>query len=129
MLDFRLDMLKERARAPDIQSLQTVADPQDGFAHVVRILQEQFIGGIAQWIGRRGFCMTFLAIFLRVYIRFAARKQNGRALIDAAGNFECSAILLPGSKADVDPQKYGEERHECSAILLPGSKAEWPSTH
>ena len=27
----------------------------------------------------------------------------------------CSAILLPGSKADVDPQKYGAERHPRTA--------------
>lgn len=27
----------------------------------------------------------------------------------------CSAILLPGSKADVDPQKYGAARHEKTA--------------
>jgi len=28
---------------------------------------------------------------------------------------ECSAILLPGSKADVDPQKWGAERHPKTA--------------
>jgi putative glutamine amidotransferase len=28
---------------------------------------------------------------------------------------ECSAVLLPGSKADVDPQKYGAERHAKTA--------------
>lgn len=27
----------------------------------------------------------------------------------------CSGVLLPGSKADVDPQKYGEARHEKTA--------------
>lgn len=28
---------------------------------------------------------------------------------------QCSAVLLPGSKADVDPQKYGEEKHSKTA--------------
>jgi putative glutamine amidotransferase len=28
---------------------------------------------------------------------------------------ECAAVLLPGSKADVDPQKYGAERHPQTA--------------
>src|SRR4029077_19352970 len=27
----------------------------------------------------------------------------------------CDAMLLPGSKADVDPQKYGADRHEKTA--------------
>src|SRR5713101_630954 len=27
----------------------------------------------------------------------------------------CDAVLLPGSKADVDPQKYGADRHERTA--------------
>jgi gamma-glutamyl-gamma-aminobutyrate hydrolase PuuD len=27
----------------------------------------------------------------------------------------CDAVLLPGSRADVDPQKYGAERHEKTA--------------
>src|SRR6266576_5048671 len=27
----------------------------------------------------------------------------------------CDAVLLPGSKADVDPQKYGADRHEKTA--------------
>lgn len=27
----------------------------------------------------------------------------------------CSAVLLPGSKADIDPQKYGAERHPMTA--------------
>ena len=32
---------------------------------------------------------------------------------------ECSAILLPGSKADVDPQKWGAERHPRTAPADP----------
>ena len=28
---------------------------------------------------------------------------------------ECDAVLLPGSKADIDPQKYGAERHAKTA--------------
>src|SRR5580658_8204735 len=28
---------------------------------------------------------------------------------------DCDGILLPGSRADVDPQKYGEARHEKTA--------------
>lgn len=28
---------------------------------------------------------------------------------------KCSAVLLPGSKADVDPQKFGQERHPRTA--------------
>src|SRR5215831_19257022 len=28
---------------------------------------------------------------------------------------ECCAVLLPGSKADLDPQKFGEERHPKTA--------------
>jgi putative glutamine amidotransferase len=32
---------------------------------------------------------------------------------------ECSAILLTGSKADVDPQKYGAARHEKTAAADP----------
>ncbi len=31
----------------------------------------------------------------------------------------CDAILLPGSKADLDPQKYGAERHEKTAAADP----------
>lgn len=31
----------------------------------------------------------------------------------------CSAILLPGSKADVDPQKYGAAQHEKTAAADP----------
>jgi putative glutamine amidotransferase len=31
----------------------------------------------------------------------------------------CSAVLLPGSKADVDPQKYGAARHEKTAQADP----------
>ena len=31
----------------------------------------------------------------------------------------CDAVLLPGSRADVDPQKYGAERHEKTAAADP----------
>src|SRR5690242_19249239 len=31
----------------------------------------------------------------------------------------CAAILLPGSKADVDPQKYGAEKHPATAAPDP----------
>ncbi|HLJ87590.1 MAG TPA: gamma-glutamyl-gamma-aminobutyrate hydrolase family protein [Candidatus Angelobacter sp.] len=31
----------------------------------------------------------------------------------------CAAVLLPGSKADVDPQKYGEQRHVKTADADP----------
>ncbi len=35
---------------------------------------------------------------------------------EAAKQFEgCDGVLLPGSKADIDPQKYNEERHEKTA--------------
>jgi putative glutamine amidotransferase len=32
---------------------------------------------------------------------------------------QCSAVLLPGSKADVDPQKYGAEQHPRTAAADP----------
>jgi putative glutamine amidotransferase len=32
---------------------------------------------------------------------------------------KCSAVLLPGSKADVDPQKFGQERHPKTARADP----------
>src|SRR5215472_14050692 len=32
---------------------------------------------------------------------------------------KCSAVLLPGSKADVDPQKFGQERHPKTAKADP----------
>lgn len=32
---------------------------------------------------------------------------------------QCDAVLLPGSPADVDPEKYGEERHEKTAPADP----------
>ena len=36
--------------------------------------------------------------------------------VEAAKQFErCDGVLLPGSKADIDPQKYNEERHEKTA--------------
>ena len=31
----------------------------------------------------------------------------------------CAAVLLPGSKADVDPQKYGAEKHQATAPADP----------
>jgi putative glutamine amidotransferase len=31
----------------------------------------------------------------------------------------CAAVLLPGSKADVDPQKYGAEKHPATAAADP----------
>jgi putative glutamine amidotransferase len=32
---------------------------------------------------------------------------------------ECAAVLLPGSKADVDPQKYGARKHPATAAADP----------
>src|ERR1019366_7922359 len=35
----------------------------------------------------------------------------------------CDAVLLPGSRADVDPQKYGADRHEKTALA--DAKRDW----
>ena len=35
----------------------------------------------------------------------------------------CAAVLLPGSKADVDPQKYGAEKHQATAPADPARDA------
>jgi len=34
---------------------------------------------------------------------------------------QCDGVLLPGSKADVDPAKFGAERHPRLRRLIPGA--------
>ncbi len=74
-----LDVLDQRAVAPDVQRLRAVADGEDGLAHVVRVLQKQLIDVVARRIGRGGAGMRRLAVLLRIDIGGRAGEQNAVA--------------------------------------------------
>ena len=63
-----LDVLDERAVAPDVQRLRAVADGEDGFAHTVRVLEKQLIDIVACRIRRGRAGMGRFAVLLRIDI-------------------------------------------------------------
>src|ERR1017187_7361243 len=61
-------MLLERTGAPDVERLQTVADAEDRLAHVVGVLQEEFVGIVTQTIGCGGLGVARGSVFFGIDI-------------------------------------------------------------
>src|ERR1035441_8391070 len=68
VIDWRLDVLQKRSAAINIQYLQAIANAEYWLAHVVGILQEQFIDGIALGIGSIGLGVLGSVVLSRVYV-------------------------------------------------------------
>src|SRR5215471_20351786 len=79
MVHIGLNMLDQSAGPPYIQRLESVTNSKNRLAHVVCVLQKEFVSSIAQWIGLSIFRMLFFAVFLRINICLAAWQENGRA--------------------------------------------------
>ena len=75
----RLDVLDERAGAIHVQNLQTVADSEDWLAHVVGVLQKQFVHGVARGVGLFGLFVLWLVVFRGINVGGAAGEQDGLA--------------------------------------------------
>src|SRR5208282_842780 len=92
MLHGRLDVLDEGSVAPDVERLGSVADGEDGLAHVVRILQEKLVEVVARRIGRGGFGMRRLAVLLRIDVGGRAGEENPIAGFGQLGGFDVGEI-------------------------------------
>ena len=80
-------MLQKRARTINIENLQAIADPEYGLVHVVGVLQEQFVNGIALGIGGDGLGMLLCSEFCGINVGFASRQQYGIAALNQLHNF------------------------------------------
>ena len=92
VIDRRFDVLHQRPAAVDIQSLQTIANRQDGLAHVVSILQQQFIDGVAARIGSGSLRVAGSAVLGGIHVSFTARKQHGVAALNQLHDFGGSLV-------------------------------------
>ena len=76
MIDRRLQILNQRAIAPDIQGLRAVADAKDRLVQVEGVLQQQLIGGGARRGQPRRTQGWRFAISLRIHVKAAAGQQD-----------------------------------------------------
>jgi len=85
-IQYRLQILNERAVQPDIQCLSTVADRQDRLVEVECILQQQFIDCGSAGIGGAAGRDPLFAVVLRIHIKTAPRKKNALGSGEEARN-------------------------------------------
>src|ERR1035437_2151484 len=78
----RGEILQQGSAAPDVQHLGSEADGEDGFAHVVGILEEQFVDVLAREVGWRALFDGLLAILLGIDVGAAARQESSLAVGD-----------------------------------------------
>ena len=76
MIDRGLQILNQRAVAPDIQTLSTVADGQDRLVEVEGVLKQQLIHGGPGRVGLAALGNWIFAKSLWVNIVAAARQQD-----------------------------------------------------
>jgi hypothetical protein len=108
------EVLDQGAAAPDVEHLGSETDGEDRFAHVVGVLEEEFVDVLAGQVGGIGFGLGFGAVFLRVYVGSGAGEEDSLAVGDELGCFrrlliqwdfygfcaaplDCSGVVLPGA--------------------------------
>ena len=80
-------MLDQGAGAVNVQNLEAVADAQHRFAHVVGVLQQQLVDGVAASIGGGGLRITRRVVLGGIDVGFASRQQHGVAALDQLHHF------------------------------------------
>jgi hypothetical protein len=108
------EVLDQGATAPDVEHLGPEADGEDGFAHIVGVLEEELIYILAGGVGRAAFGIGLLAVFLRVHVGGGAGKEDALAVGYELG---CSCRLL------IQLYFYGlcSAAFEGLRVLLPGA--------
>jgi hypothetical protein len=79
-------VLNQRASTPDVEDLDAEADGEDGLVEIVGVLEEELIDVFAGAVGGGALGDRILAVFLRVYVGWAAGKKDGLAGVNEIGN-------------------------------------------
>ncbi len=86
------EVLDQRSAAPDVEHLCAETNREDWFAHVVGVLEQEFVDVFAGRIGGIALLDRLLAVFLRIDVRAAAGQQNALAVRDEFGG--CGRRLI-----------------------------------
>jgi len=110
------EVLDDGAAAPDVEHLGAEADGEDGFAHVVGVLEEELVDVFAGLVGGRTLFDWLLAVFLRVDVGGAAGQEDALAVGDEAGGGG-------GRIAERDLDGLAATALDGGGVLLPGAAA------
>ena len=75
-------VLNQRTGAVDVEALQTVADAENGLAHIVGVLQQEFVDGVAARVGGCSVGRARGAELGRVDVGVAAGQKHAIAALD-----------------------------------------------
>jgi hypothetical protein len=81
-----LEILNERAFAPDVESLGAVADGKDGLVEIERVLEQEFVDGGAGRIGGAAGGDGFFTVTFGVDIEAASGQKHTLRSSEQAGN-------------------------------------------
>ena len=116
MIGRGLNMLHQRATAPYIKGLQSVANTKNGFPQIIGVLKQKLVSRIAQLVRSRGLRMSGCVEFLGIDIGLAAGKQTAEhpVALRAISSGELANDITTGSP----PAASTARRYAGNARLL-----------
>ncbi len=88
VLDGGLDVLDESSVAPYVEGLGSVADGEDGLAHVVRVLKKELVDVVARGVRGGGAGIAVLVVLLGIDVGGRAGEENAVAVFCELGGFD-----------------------------------------
>ena len=113
-----LDVLNERAVAPDIERLSAVADSKNGLLEVECVLQQELIDGGAGRVGLTTLGDWIFAKPLRVNVKAAARKQDALNTLEEAGDAVLAFVQGNDDGGNTRRVECGKIRRQRTLVVL-----------
>jgi hypothetical protein len=109
-----VEVLNQRAAAPDVEDLDAEADGEDGLVEVVRVLKEELIDVFAGVVGGGALGDGFLAVLVGIDVGGTAGEEDGLAGVDEVGDFDWG-----GEKGDLNG--LAATALDTRSVLRPGA--------
>jgi hypothetical protein len=117
VIDRCSEVLNQTAIEPDIETLQTRADGEDGLVQIEGVLQQELVDGCAGGIGWAAFGYTGFAISLRVNIVATTGKQDALNTEKDAGHAGLALMERHKNGRHSGGMKGGQIRRERALIV------------
>jgi hypothetical protein len=108
------DVLDERSAAENVETLQSVADAEDGLAQAVGIFEEEVVDGVAAGVGSGSVRRAGGAEARRIDVGLAAGQEHGIAAGDEISN-------LGGSLVERDADGFASGELDSTLVLGNGA--------